>query len=121
MPSTDQSTVQAKQTICIVDPSLTLRQRLASLLLTSTREVKTFESAENFLEKLNVLDPDCLIIGTNFQGMSTFELMEQLKRDGIDAPVIVLGEEDDVSQAVSAMRAGAVTSLTNPSPIKSCE
>ena len=34
--------------------------------------------------------------------------MHQLKHQQFDIPVIVFGDEDDVPQAVSAMRAGAV-------------
>ncbi|MCZ6525436.1 MAG: response regulator [Gammaproteobacteria bacterium] len=108
------STVQTKQTICIIDPSLTLRQRLACLLLTSTREVKTFESAENFLVKLVDMEPACIISGATLPGMGIVELIYQFKLNGFDAPVIVLGEKDDVPQAVSAMRAGAVDFIDKP-------
>ena len=100
--------------ICIVDPDLALRQRLVSLLKNSSQDVKTFENAENFLAKLDVAIPGCLIMCSKLPGMSAIDLMYQLKNQEVDIPVIVLGDEEDVSHAVSAMRAGAVDYINKP-------
>ena len=103
-----------KTVICVIDPDLALRQRLVSLLLSSVRDVKTYANAENFLAKIDVNVPDCLIIGSDLPGIDAIEFMQQLKQQNIEIPVIVLGEEDDVPQAVSIMRAGAVGLISKP-------
>ena len=58
--------------------------------------------------------PDCLIIGTKLSGMGAIDFMYQLKKQEVDIPAIVLSEEEDISQAVSAMRAGAVDFINKP-------
>ena len=53
--------------------------------------------------------------------MNTFELMQELKQFKI--PIIAMGEEDDVPQAVTVMRAGALDFISKPftdQKLKSC-
>ncbi len=110
----DNQKTETKKIICVIEPNLSLRQRLVSLLKNYSQDVKTFENAGNFLVELDVTVPDCLIIGTELPGMGAVDLLYQLKNQGVDIPVIVLGDEDDVPQAVSAMRAGAVDFIGKP-------
>lgn len=108
MAAPDKQKLETKNIICVVDPDFALRQWLVSLLKNPSQDIKTFENVENFLMKLDVTNPDCLIIGTELPDMSAIDLLHQLKHQQFDIPVIVFGDEDDVPQAISAMRAGAV-------------
>ena len=114
MATADRQKTETKKIIFVVDRNLAFRLRLVSLLQNSSQDVKTFESAENFLVKLDVTMPDCLVIGSRLPGMSAIDLLHQLQNQGDEIPVIVMGEENDVAQAVSAMRAGAVDFIGKP-------
>ncbi len=114
MATPDNQKTDTKRIIYVVDPKLSLRQRVVSILKKYSQDVKTFENAGNFLVELDATVPDCLIIGTELPGMGAVELLYQLKNQGVDIPVIVLGDVDDVPQAVSAIRAGAVDFIGKP-------
>ncbi|MCZ6526309.1 MAG: response regulator [Gammaproteobacteria bacterium] len=114
MATIEKQTRETGKIIFVVDSDSALRQRLMSVLQNSSQDVKTFEKAENLLVQLDVTMPDCLIIGTKLSGMGAIDLMYQLKKQEVDIPAIVLSEEADISQAVSAMRAGAVDFINKP-------
>ena len=114
MATIEKQTRETGKIIFVVDSDSALRQRLMSVLQNSSQDVKTFEKAENLLVQLDVTMPDCLIIGTKLSGMGAIDLMYQLKKQEVDIPAIVLSEEEDISQAVSAMRAGAVDFINKP-------
>ena len=114
MATPDNQKTDTKKIICVIDPNLSLRQRLVSLFKNYSQDVKTFENAENFLKKLDVTIPDCLIVSSKLSGMGTVGLLNILKNQRVEFPIIVLGDEDDVPQAVSVMRAGAVDYFGKP-------
>lgn len=109
----DNQEKKTKIIVCVVDSDSTLRQRLVSVLQSSTQEVKTFENAGKFLIQLGEILPNCLIISAKLPGMGAIDLMYQLNNQGLDIPTIVLGE-GDISEAVLAMRAGAQDFITKP-------
>ena len=114
MATIEKQTGETGKIIFVVDSDSALRQRLMSVLQNSSQDVKTFEKAENLLVQLDVTMPDCLIIGTKLSGMGAIDFMYQLKKQEVDIPAIILSEEADISQAVSAMRAGAVDFINKP-------
>jgi FixJ family two-component response regulator len=104
-----------KQVIYMVDPDRSLCNRVASLLTSSSLATETFDCAEAFLAQSNQIAPDdFLILCSNIPDMNTVELMQELKKKEIKIPVIVMGKEDDVPQAVTFMRAGAIDFITKP-------
>ena len=84
--------------VFIVDDDELVRHSVAPLLEESEIEVKTFESAESFLECAPKYDVGCLIADVQMPGMSGLELIENLRanesnghakllplREGVDA------------------------------------
>jgi FixJ family two-component response regulator len=77
--------------------------------------VKTFSSAEAFLEVAPVLVPGCVILDVKSPNLSGLILPKELKARRIGLPVVVIGEaQGDVSFGVQAMKAGAVDFLDVP-------
>ncbi len=91
---------------------MSFHRRLETLLGSASREVKTFASAEDFLELQRSIAPGCLIIGAELPGV--IALVHDLKRWRTHVPVIVLGEDSTVPLAVRVMRAGAVDFIEKP-------
>ena len=99
----------------MVDPDIAFCERISSLLSSSSLATKTFGRAKDFLEQSDSMEPDSLLIlSSNIPDMDTVEVMQELKKRGNDIPVIVVGEDDDVPQAVKFMRAGAVDFIWKP-------
>jgi len=80
---------------------------LRTLLSSLHVEVREFDSAESYLASCSMA-LDCLIADTELPGMSGLELLRLLRSRGVDNPVILLGAEEDIRAAVTAMREGAV-------------
>jgi two-component system, LuxR family, response regulator FixJ len=106
--------MDAEPAVFIVDDDPAARQSLAALVSSLGRPVKTFASAEQFLDAYDPNQRACLIADVRMTGASGLELQEQLAARGVNLPVIVITGFADVPTAVRAMRAGAVTFLEKP-------
>ena len=73
--------------------------------------------AQNVPEALAVLargDVDLIISDFRMPGMSGLELLETLREDGRDIPLIMLTGHGTIEHAVAAIKAGAVDYITKP-------
>ncbi len=86
---------------------------LRSLLSTLDVDIQDFESAESYLASGRD-GLGCVITDVTLPGMSGIELLRKLRAKHVCPPVILLGEESDVSAAVTAMREGAVDFIEKP-------
>jgi two-component system response regulator FixJ len=81
-------------------------------------DVRDYDSAESYLDSLSsaldCLITDCVITDVDLPGMSGLELLRLLRARGVPGPVILLGAEEDVRAAVTAMREGAVDFIEKP-------
>src|SRR5882672_3484659 len=105
------STSATSPLVCVVDGDPLVRESVERLLRKEGLHVDTFESAESFLGRPRPEPPACLIVDLVLPGMSGLELHEELARNGIDAPTILMTGHGDVSTSVRAMKAGAVDVL----------
>ena len=103
-----------RQTVFVVDDDAAVRGSLAMLLKSVSLEVKTFESAGQFLEQLPPEPGGCLVLDIRMPGMSGLELQQQLKLRGCPLPIIFITGHGDVSMAVHAMREGAIDFIEKP-------
>jgi FixJ family two-component response regulator len=97
----------ARPTVAVIEANARDRNALRSLLSSLDVEVHAFDSAESYLaakgERLK-----CIISDVSLPGMSGLDLLRLLRSMRVAPPVILVGEESDVSAAVTAMREGAV-------------
>lgn len=100
--------------IAVIEADATDRRTLCTLLSSLHVEVRDFESAESYLDSDSSM-LDCLITDVELPGMSGLELLCLLRARGVPDPVILLGAEEDVRAAVTAMREGAVDFIEKPS------
>ncbi|HEY3065487.1 MAG TPA: response regulator [Methylomirabilota bacterium] len=100
--------------ICIIDDDVSLLRALQRLLVADGRVVRTFPSAEAFLEFEHRDRVDCLILDVHLGGLSGFELHEQLTASGARIPAIIITAHDDTRTREMARRAGIVAYLRKP-------
>ena len=108
------STNGASPRVCVVDDDLLIRESVEGLLRGDGFQVDSFESAESFLGRPGQEPPACLIVDLRLPGMSGVELHQELARNDLDTPVILLTAYGDVPMSVRAMKAGALDFLTKP-------
>jgi FixJ family two-component response regulator len=100
--------------LSVVDDEDSVRSALKRLLKAWGFIVKTFKSAEDFLDSGLAQCPDLLILDVRMTGMSGLELQRTLIEKGSDMPVILMTAHDDIAARTVAMEAGAVAFLQKP-------
>jgi two-component system response regulator FixJ len=107
-------TAAAQPVVHIIDDDEGLRESLAFLLRSASLEVRSFESAKAFLDKLPHAMPGCVITDVRMPDMSGIELLRRLKELKISVPVIVITGHGDIALAVEAMKMGAADFFEKP-------
>ena len=98
----------------LVDDDEQVRRALAFLLGTAGLAVRLHKSALQFLEKLDDIQPGCIVSDVRMPGMDGLSLQRTLKEKGVDMPIIIMTGHADVALAVAAMKAGAVDFIEKP-------
>src|SRR6266571_1118775 len=98
----------------VIDDDDAARDSLAFLLQTANIEVRTYESAVAFLDRLTANPTGCIVTDIRMPQMSGLDLLQRLKAQGVALPVIVMTGHGDVPLAVEAMKAGASDFLEKP-------
>ena len=100
--------------VCVIDDDVSLLRALRRLLGAGGFQVKTFSSAEDFLDCANPRTPGCLVLDVHLGGLSGFELHERHVAAGRRIPVVFITAHDDAATRDRAHRAGAAEYLRKP-------
>ena len=101
-------------TVFVVDDSSEVRGALTRVLSIAGYTVRTFDSAERFLEDRDPRAPGCLLLDLCMPGLSGLELQGELRKLGCSWPIVFLTGMGDIQMGVNAMKRGAVDFLTKP-------
>ena len=100
--------------VIVVDDDLAVREALRSLVRSTGLECETFKSAADFLRQPLPEPPACLILDVQLADASGLELALELRRAGVDMPIVFITGYGTIPLSVRAMKAGAVEFLTKP-------
>ncbi len=100
--------------IRVVDDDKDFLEGLCFLLDAKNWNVAAYRSAKDFLTTDAPSVPGCLILDIRMPDMSGIELQEEMKRRGIDLPIIILTGHADIESAVKTLKMGAVDFLQKP-------
>lgn len=103
-----------EQTVFVVDDDAAMRESMALMLDQAGFRVRTFPSAETFLESCEPADPGCLVLDLRMPGMGGLDLQRILTRRGYRIPIIFLSAFGDVPATVRAIQGGALDFLEKP-------
>lgn len=109
-----RDSVNRKQVVHVIDDDAAVLGSVRFLLTIEGFEAKTYSSAEDFLEAVEPDDGGLVVTDVRLPGLNGVELIEGMKKRGLNLPVIVITAYADVSLAVSAMKQGAVDLLEKP-------
>jgi FixJ family two-component response regulator len=98
----------------IVDDDEPLRRSLGSLCRSVGLQIRTYGSAQEFLEAKREDLEGCLVLDVRLPGISGLDFQSQLAEFGIRLPVILISGHGDIPMTVRAMKAGAVDFLSKP-------
>ncbi len=106
--------MNSEPTVFVVDDDQAMRNSLRWLIESVGMKVRTFGSADEFLNDYYPGRAGCLLLDVRMPGMSGLELQEHLRRREIRLPVIIITGHGDVGMAVKAMKSGAVDFIEKP-------
>jgi FixJ family two-component response regulator len=100
--------------ISIVDDDESVRTAMRDMVETFGFTVRTFDSADEFLQSGRLQDTACLILDIQMPGMSGLELYNRLTTSGHHIPAMFVTAFHDARIHDRAMQAGAVCCLAKP-------
>ena len=106
--------VSQNQRILIVEDEENARIGYEALLRKWGCEVLGVSSAEDALARFREFQPAVMIADVELPGMNGLELLERLKDDLRDVPVIVITGKGSEERAVAAIEAGAFWYIEKP-------
>jgi two-component system, LuxR family, response regulator FixJ len=84
------TSLEERPTAYVVDDDDAVRDSIRMLLESQGFTVCTYASGWSFLREARANRNSCLVVDVNMPGMNGLELLDQLRRDGIMVPAIVV-------------------------------
>ena len=100
--------------VFVVDDDPQVRASIQGLLKSYGLRSECFETAEQFLQRQPPDGPSCLIVDVSLPGISGLDFQQQLKKTGLQIPIVFITAHGDIPMSVKAMKSGAVEFLTKP-------
>ncbi len=100
--------------MAIIDDDESMRRALVGLMKASGFPVRSFASAEEFLNSGQVHQTACLIADICMPGMSGLELQAKLNAERSPIPIIFITVHGDENTRKQALSAGAMELLVKP-------
>ncbi|MGZ5008122.1 MAG: response regulator transcription factor [Methylobacter sp.] len=108
------STNKATPLVYLVDDEFSIRDSLTLLIESTGQTVRSFESAEAFLNNYVPDQPGCLVLDVRMPLMTGHELQSELINRRINIPIIFISGHADIADSAKAFRSGAVDFLEKP-------
>ena len=102
--------------IHIVDDDRSYRTSVSRLVEAASFRWACYESATEFLERLPIQGPGCVLLDLQMPGLSGLELQDRLAQAAPLLPVVFLTGHGNVEVFVRAMKAGAEDFLEKSAP-----
>ncbi len=100
--------------VCVIDDQAMMRDSLGATLRSQDHRVYSFENAHEALTDIRQRSFDVVITDLRLPGMDGVELLREMRRLGLDAPVILMTAYASVPTAVEAMKLGAFDYIQKP-------
>lgn len=101
-------------TIFLIDDHASVRNALNEMLSVLGYSVTSYESADEFLTKVDQRNSGCVVADVRMPGTDGIALVRELARRNIGLPVVLISGHADVPMAVAAIKSGAEDFIEKP-------
>jgi len=101
-------------TVYIVDDDPAVLESVQDSLHSAGMLIRGYQSAQEFILGCSFHGGGCLIVDLQMPGMTGIELIEWLRANHIEMPVIVISGHGDIPAVVETMKLGAAEFLEKP-------
>ena len=105
---------KAEPLVYVVDDEFAVCDSLTLLVESNGQAVRSFASAEAFLNDYSPDQPGCLLLDIRMPSMSGLELQDEMMARDICIPIIFISGHARIPDSAHAFRAGAVDFLEKP-------
>jgi len=106
--------MNSSNVVWVIDDDRSIRWVLEKALEKAGMQVRSFSKAEGVLVALADGEPDAIVSDIRMPGMDGITLLDRVKEDYPDLPVIIMTAHSDLDSAVSAYHSGAFEYLPKP-------
>jgi FixJ family two-component response regulator len=107
---------EVRSIIAVIDDDESMCQALSRFLLVAGYEVRTYFSAEAFLDDPSRDQTRFVVADIQLRGMSGFDLQRRLQQDRPGLPVVFITAHDEAATRSEARDSGCVAYLRKPFP-----
>ena len=103
-----------KKLVWVVDDDKSIRWVLEKALGKEDYDITCFDAPEKLLEQFSREKPSVIITDIRMPGLDGISLLDRIKAEAPDLPVIIMTAYSDLDRAVSAFQGGAFEYLSKP-------
>lgn len=103
-----------KKRILVADDEESIRWVLGTCLEKAGYSVEYGENGSEALEKANLEKFSLIILDIKMPDLGGLEILEELRANGVDIPVIIITAQNTVKNAIEAMKRGAYDYIAKP-------
>jgi len=100
--------------IAVVDDDPGIRELIRTTFKGTPHAVKTYDSGSAFTEELGRSRPDLVFLDLRMPGMDGFSVLQHMREQGLDIPVIVLSALTQAETVIKARSYGVKSYLSKP-------
>ena len=100
--------------ICVIDDQPLVRESLQATLESQDHRVRAFANAQDALTEMRQRSFDVVLTDLRMPGLDGVALLREMRRLGLDVPVILMTAYASVQTAVDAMKLGAFDYIQKP-------
>jgi DNA-binding NtrC family response regulator len=108
-------------TIVVIEDDPLVNKTIKSILSSKYSRVETFTDPVRGLDELHLLSPDLVLLDIFLGHANGLDILEQLRKQGYNMPVIMMTAFSDIKMAVRAMRLGAEDFIVKPLDLEQLE
>ena len=106
--------IKHSKTICVVDDDPSVCKALSRLIKSAGFRVKTYGSAQEFLNDDHTMGSDLLVLDVRMPGMNGLDLQDHLAASGHTIPIVFITAYENGMSKTKAMAGGAVAFFQKP-------
>jgi FixJ family two-component response regulator len=106
--------IKHNKVICVVDDDPSVCKALSRLIKSAGFKVKTYGSAQEFLDDDHTERSDLLVLDVRMPGMNGLNLQSHLAASGHTIPIVFITAHENGIAKTKAMAAGAVAFFQKP-------
>lgn len=100
--------------ILIIEDEFELLKSIEQFLVAENHIVETATDYNSGIDKVMLYEYDCILLDISLPGGTGLKILEELKKEGIKANVIIISAKDSIDDKVKGLDLGADDYLTKP-------